>query len=383
MHRYAGRHARRPLTSRDRLPGPEATGAPSASRSISPADSPRPATGSPCWPDAGTRLPEAAVVELPPKQAGQPRAWISARCLPAGLDILSPSRPSRRRPEVPWIRSLHGNRSPARTSAPNTLYLSRDHATRHGGTAFVYNGIDLAEFRFRASEGATTTCSWAGCTGSRAIAGRSTGPGEADAGSLLGGGWRPSFRPSIRYVGQVGGERKAELLAGAACLWMPALWDEPFGLTLIEALASGTPVLGTRRGALPRSSPPDVGALGDTLDELVALRPAPRPHRPGGLPRAGRASLHPSRDGGGVPADVPGVSGDAACCRREGRRRARGRTGHTGRPHARHTPSRASVPAPPGAARPDGACRCARRGRAAARRRPPARPRRGPAAPPR
>jgi glycosyltransferase involved in cell wall biosynthesis len=55
---------------------------------------------------------------------------------------------------------------------------------------------------------------------------------------------------------------------------MPALWDEPFGLTLIEAMASGTPVLGTRRGALPEIVGSTVGRLGDTLDELVSLRPA-------------------------------------------------------------------------------------------------------------
>jgi glycosyltransferase involved in cell wall biosynthesis len=36
---------------------------------------------------------------------------------------------------------------------------------------------------------------------------------------------------------------------------------------------SGTPVLGTRRGALPEIVSPDTGALGDTLDELVAARP--------------------------------------------------------------------------------------------------------------
>ena len=35
---------------------------------------------------------------------------------------------------------------------------------------------------------------------------------------------------------------------------------------------SGTPVLGTRRGALPEVVTDDVGALGDTLDELVELR---------------------------------------------------------------------------------------------------------------
>ena len=52
---------------------------------------------------------------------------------------------------------------------------------------------------------------------------------------------------------------------------MPALWDEPFGITLIEAMVSGTPVLGTRRGSLPEIVSPEVGALGDTLEELVEL----------------------------------------------------------------------------------------------------------------
>jgi glycosyltransferase involved in cell wall biosynthesis len=76
----------------------------------------------------------------------------------------------------------------------------------------------------------------------------------------------------LRFVGAVNGERKAALLADAACLWMPALWDEPFGLTLVEALLSGTPVLGTRRGALPEVVSDEVGALGNTLEELIALR---------------------------------------------------------------------------------------------------------------
>lgn len=37
---------------------------------------------------------------------------------------------------------------------------------------------------------------------------------------------------------------------------------------------SGTPVLGTRRGALPEVISNEVGALGDSLDQLVALRPS-------------------------------------------------------------------------------------------------------------
>jgi glycosyltransferase involved in cell wall biosynthesis len=74
----------------------------------------------------------------------------------------------------------------------------------------------------------------------------------------------------VKYVGEVDGRRKAVLLARARALWMPALWDEPFGLTTIEALFSGTPVLGTRRGALPEILTDAVGAMADTLDALLA-----------------------------------------------------------------------------------------------------------------
>jgi len=51
---------------------------------------------------------------------------------------------------------------------------------------------------------------------------------------------------------------------------MPAQWDEPFGLPTIEALFSGTPVLGTKRGALPEILTPEVGAICATLDEMIA-----------------------------------------------------------------------------------------------------------------
>jgi glycosyltransferase involved in cell wall biosynthesis len=219
---------------------------------------------------AGTRVREASVVELPPAPDGTPPPDLR-RWMPNGLDLLLAYSPVAATLDVPWIRSLHGNRKPGTVNAPNTLYLSRDHAARHGGRAFVYNGIDLAEFRFETrkadydlflgrlhrAKGYRWALEGARRTGRRLV---------------LAGGWRPSLRRRVRYVGEVGGKRKADLLSHAACLWMPALWDEPFGLTLIEAMASGTPVLGTRRGALPEIVSADVGALVDTLDEMVAGR---------------------------------------------------------------------------------------------------------------
>jgi glycosyltransferase involved in cell wall biosynthesis len=53
----------------------------------------------------------------------------------------------------------------------------------------------------------------------------------------------------VRYVEEVGGARKAALFAGAAALLMPIRWPEPFGMVMIEAMASGTPVVAFPEGA--------------------------------------------------------------------------------------------------------------------------------------
>jgi glycosyltransferase involved in cell wall biosynthesis len=61
----------------------------------------------------------------------------------------------------------------------------------------------------------------------------------------------PLLDRDIRYLGEVGNAEKVELLGGAIALVNPIDWDEPFGLCMVEALACGTPVLATPRGAVP------------------------------------------------------------------------------------------------------------------------------------
>jgi glycosyltransferase involved in cell wall biosynthesis len=61
----------------------------------------------------------------------------------------------------------------------------------------------------------------------------------------------PLLGPDIEYVGEVGGADKRDLLAGARCLLNPIAWPEPFGMVMIEALASGTPVVATPCGSVP------------------------------------------------------------------------------------------------------------------------------------
>jgi glycosyltransferase involved in cell wall biosynthesis len=220
----------------------------------------------------GSWVSEAALVELESRRVRQ-AGFDIAPYVPPSADILHTHAPLATAPPEPHVFTLHGNLRTGRAASPNTIFLSANHAQRHGGSAFVHNGVDPADFTFGAKK-----------AGYDLFLGRLhrikgyhwavAGARQAGRRLILAGGWRPSLRREIRYVGAVDGTRKADLLAGAACLWMPALWDEPFGLTMVEAMMSGTPVLGTRRGALPEIVSPDVGALGDTLEDLVRLRPS-------------------------------------------------------------------------------------------------------------
>ena len=61
----------------------------------------------------------------------------------------------------------------------------------------------------------------------------------------------PLLGGDFEYVGEVAGREKMELLAGASCLLNPIAWPEPFGMVMIEALATGTPVVTTPCGSAP------------------------------------------------------------------------------------------------------------------------------------
>ncbi|MEI6478027.1 MAG: glycosyltransferase family 4 protein [bacterium] len=55
----------------------------------------------------------------------------------------------------------------------------------------------------------------------------------------------------IQFLGEMNHSQKVELLGGAQAVLGLVQWEEPFGMFVVEALACGTPVIATRRGAIP------------------------------------------------------------------------------------------------------------------------------------
>jgi len=80
----------------------------------------------------------------------------------------------------------------------------------------------------------------------------------------------------VRYVGPVERDRRGALLGGAGALLHLVNFEEPFGFSVVEAMACGTPVVAARRGSMPEIvRDGENGFLVGSLDEAVeAVRAA-------------------------------------------------------------------------------------------------------------
>ena len=72
----------------------------------------------------------------------------------------------------------------------------------------------------------------------------------------------------VRYLGSVGPEQRSDLLASAAALLHPIGFAEPFGLSVVEAMAAGTPVIAYDKGSMPEVI--DEGVTGFLVSDITS-----------------------------------------------------------------------------------------------------------------
>jgi glycosyltransferase involved in cell wall biosynthesis len=195
-------------------------------------------------------------------------------------------------PAPPMITTIHGFSSPPilaayYAGAARSFYCSISDADRDPGLDYLattYNGIDPATFtfvdragdyllflaRFHPEKGAHLAIEIAKRAGVRL---KMAGIPHDDA------YFRELVEPhidgdAVQFLGHVRGKQRDELLGGALALVHMTTRPERFGLTLIEAMACGTPVLGAAMGSVPEIVIDGVtGFTCATVDQAVARVP--------------------------------------------------------------------------------------------------------------
>jgi glycosyltransferase involved in cell wall biosynthesis len=190
--------------------------------------------------------------------------------------------------DLPWSRPLLESPTPAHLVA-----ISKSQASTHPDIDWtvVYNGLTLsgAPFERRRSKALCFVGRVSlekGIVEAIEIAQRSgrklriaakiapTGPERDYADNVF----QPALKKagsSVEFLGEITGPERDQLFADSYAALMPGAWPEPFGLTAIEALACGTPVLARRVGGLPEIIRDGVdGFFGDDVTELAFHVPA-------------------------------------------------------------------------------------------------------------
>jgi glycosyltransferase involved in cell wall biosynthesis len=222
--------------------------------------------------DAGTRCDFAEV------KVRDPAGAIEGQ-IPGDADVVHFHYPYAGSIDKPFIVTIHANGTPADKLHHNAVFISRDHARRHGSDVFVYNGIDPAEYGVPILDNTRDYFHFLGKAAWRVknVRGAIRIARKADVRLAVLGGYRFNLNMGFRFTldrnvsfhGMVGGAQKNRLLNGSRGLIFPVQWHEPFGLAVVESLYFGCPVVATPFGALPELVPPEVGVLSDRFDELV------------------------------------------------------------------------------------------------------------------
>jgi glycosyltransferase involved in cell wall biosynthesis len=191
--------------------------------------------------------------------------------------------------ETPMVTTIHGFSSPRILPAferydDRQHYVSISDADRAPSLSYaatIHHGIEVEKFpfdpegsddllffgRIHPDKGAGEAIRAAKATGHRLVMCglvQDQGYHEREVAPFIDG-------KAVDYRGVVGGEERLRTLGAARGLLHLIGFDEPFGLSVIEAMACGTPVIAYRRGSMPELIDDGVtGFLVDSFDEAVA-----------------------------------------------------------------------------------------------------------------
>jgi glycosyltransferase involved in cell wall biosynthesis len=181
---------------------------------------------------------------------------------------------------IPWVATCHLDPTVEGRTIPdqiedNWIFVSRTLAHSLGRSRYVLNGIDPEAYLFCETPDdyvlfmAGLEWSWhKGLEVALNLAARHNlrlvvaGTGKTE--KIIEQTARLCRSAGAEFVGDVRGIPKARLLARARALLFPTQVNEAFGLVMVEALISGTPVIASRNGACPEIVTPDVGFICQT-----------------------------------------------------------------------------------------------------------------------
>lgn len=189
---------------------------------------------------------------------------------------------------APMITTVHGFSGPgilpayARSTSALVSISDADRSPDLDYLTTIYHGVDLGALPFRAAPGRDLVAFGRihpdkGTADAIAIA-RRAGRRLVICGIVQDAGYfAERVEPHIDgenvvYRGSVGPRERAEVLGSAAALVHPIHFDEPFGLSVVEAMACGTPVVAYRRGSM--SEVVDVGVTGYLVHDVASAAAA-------------------------------------------------------------------------------------------------------------
>jgi glycosyltransferase involved in cell wall biosynthesis len=196
-----------------------------------------------------------------------------AKQIPEDVDVVHANFPVLEEMPKPFLVTMHGYDPRGGVFDRNTVFISRRHAELHHASCYLYHGLDPDEYgTFDPTAERRNLVFLAhirrkekNLKGAIRIARKS--------GKRLSvvGGKKFTLDPRIQYHGMLGGDEKNAVLSRSTALLNPITWDEPFGLSIIEALYHGCPVIGTPYGSMKELVTNDVGFLSSSEAELVAM----------------------------------------------------------------------------------------------------------------